>query len=85
MQHDTPRVIADTGRLLTVAEIAGHLTVSRSLVRKLVAARKLAFVRIGRTLRFRPADLAAFEDQLRTDSLDAMLAHRSSYVRPQVS
>ena len=80
-QNPTP-----SSRLLTVAEVAGYLTVSKTSVRQLASGRQLAFIRIGRQLRFRQDDLAALEEKLRTKTLDEMLAADTRlYGRPQVS
>jgi excisionase family DNA binding protein len=82
---DTARSLPRT-RLLTVAEVAGYLAVSRSSVRQLATRRQLAFIRVGRQLRFRLDDLAALEEKLRTETLEAMLAAEPRlYGRPQVS
>ena len=43
--------------LLTVGDCAGRLSVSASFVRRLLAARKLAPVRLGRLVRIDEADL----------------------------
>jgi excisionase family DNA binding protein len=47
-------------RLLTLSEVAGYLNVSPKTVRRLVASRRLQCVRLGRVLRFQPADLFRF-------------------------
>jgi len=46
--------------LLTLAEVAEMLSVSQKTVRRLVAGRKLPCIRLGRVLRFQPADLFRF-------------------------
>lgn len=43
--------------LLTVRDVARLLRVSDKTVRRLVAGRKLRSIRVGRVLRFLPADL----------------------------
>ena len=43
--------------LLTTGEVAEILTVSRSTVRRLVRTGELVNVRVGRSVRFRPADV----------------------------
>jgi excisionase family DNA binding protein len=45
--------------LLTVEEAAARLKMSVRYVRRLVTERRIAFHRIGRAIRFDPADLAA--------------------------
>jgi excisionase family DNA binding protein len=47
-------------RLLTLEEVAGFLAVSERTVRRLVAARRLRCVRLGRVLRFQQAELFRF-------------------------
>lgn len=49
-------------KLLTTDEAAAFLHVSKRTVQELAAARKLAFVKFGRNVRFDPADLAAFAE-----------------------
>lgn len=53
---------ADFGaaRLLRIEDVADRLTVSRSMAWKLVAGGELRSVRIGRSVRVRPADLEAY-------------------------
>jgi excisionase family DNA binding protein len=46
--------------LLTLDELAAHLRLSQRTIRRLVAARRLPCVRIGRQLRFDPADVFRF-------------------------
>jgi excisionase family DNA binding protein len=51
--------------LLTIDEVADYLGVSTRTVRRLVALRAIAFVRINRQLRFRLSDVDAYvESQL---------------------
>lgn len=51
---------ASTDRLLDTLETARFLGMGKRTVQELVADRKLAFIKIGRAIRFAPADLAAF-------------------------
>jgi excisionase family DNA binding protein len=51
---------ASIDRLLRTLEAARFLGMGKRTVQELVADRKLAFVKIGRALRFDPADLRAF-------------------------
>jgi excisionase family DNA binding protein len=46
--------------LLTLRQVAGFLGVSEKTVRRLVTAGKLHYIRVGRVLRFQPADLFRF-------------------------
>jgi excisionase family DNA binding protein len=47
-------------RLLTVEEAADRLGTSVRFVRRLIAERRIAYVRIGRHVRIAEADLASF-------------------------
>jgi excisionase family DNA binding protein len=53
-------VIRLTDDLLTIEEAAARLKMSVRYVRRLVAERRIAFHKLGRAVRFDPADLAAF-------------------------
>ncbi len=65
MRDDPVAPAADVGAppsrphesLLTLRQVAGYLRVSEKTVRRLVTTRKLHCVRVGRVLRFQPADL----------------------------
>jgi excisionase family DNA binding protein len=47
-------------RLLTLAEVAERLGTSVRFIRRLIAERRIAFVKVGRHVRIDPADLEAF-------------------------
>jgi excisionase family DNA binding protein len=47
-------------KLLTVEEAAERLGTSVRFARRLIAERRIAFVRVGRHVRIDPADLEAF-------------------------
>jgi excisionase family DNA binding protein len=47
-------------KLLTVEEAAERLGTSVRFLRRLIAERRIAFVRVGRHVRIDPADLDAF-------------------------
>jgi excisionase family DNA binding protein len=47
-------------KLLTVEEAAERLGTSVRFLRRLIAERRIAFVRVGRHVRIDPADLEAF-------------------------
>jgi excisionase family DNA binding protein len=47
-------------RLLTVEEAADRLGTSVRFVRRLIAERRVAYVRVGRHVRIAEADLASF-------------------------
>lgn len=50
-------------QLLTLQQVADRLQVSMSTVRRLVDAGKLKAIRIGRNLRVRPEDIAAYIEE----------------------
>ncbi len=49
-----------TAPMLTMAEAAEYLAVTNRMMRRLQSERRVAFVRVGRHIRFRPVDLDAF-------------------------
>jgi excisionase family DNA binding protein len=55
-------VTEEPPQLLTTREIAKRLAVGKRTVERLAASGRLPAVRIGRLIRFKPADLAAFID-----------------------
>ncbi len=59
------RVILDP--LMTVCELAGYLTLSKSMVYKLVDEGKLPHIRIGKSLRFRRAEIEEWLDSQRVE------------------
>jgi excisionase family DNA binding protein len=59
-------------RLLTVAETADYLNCSVRMIRRIVAERRVPFVRIGRHVRFR---VSALEDFLQAGSVAAYDGH----------
>lgn len=60
------------GRPLNVLEAARYLNVSERYVRRLVAERRIPFLKVGRLLRFRPHDL---EEYLVACQVRAALPH----------
>ena len=56
-------------RLLDIGEVADHLGVSVRHVRRLVAERRIPFVKWGHLLRFDPDELAAWIDDSRVSHL----------------
>lgn len=56
--------------LLDVAEAAAYLGVNESFVRRLVLERRIRYFKVGRFVRFRPADLDGFVDAGRCDPVD---------------
>ena len=49
-----------TDKLLTVEEAADRLGTSARFVRRLIAERRIAYVKVGRHVRIAEADLAGF-------------------------
>lgn len=58
-----------TDRLLDVPAAASYLGVSPRFIRRLVAERRLAFVKLGRHVRFETASLDAFIDSGRVEAV----------------
>lgn len=56
-------------QLLTMDELAERLGVTRRHVRRLVAERRVPFVRVGRFIRFDPAAVTAWLDRARVGAL----------------
>jgi excisionase family DNA binding protein len=57
--------------MLTIEEAADRLKMSVRYVRRAVAERRIAFHRLGRSIRFDPADLAAFVHASRVEPMTA--------------
>jgi excisionase family DNA binding protein len=55
-------------KLLTVAEAADQLGTSVRFVRRLIAERRIAYVRVGRHIRIAEADLASFVEAGRVEA-----------------
>ena len=49
-----------TGKLLTVEEAADRLGTSARFVRRLIAERRIAYIKVGRHVRIAETDLAGF-------------------------
>ena len=56
------QVTAQRPRFLDVEELAGWLGIEVVFVRRLVAERRIPFVKIGRFVRFDPEEIAAWID-----------------------
>ena len=72
-------------RLLTVEEAAERLGTSTRFVRRLVAERRIAYVKVGRHVRLDPTDVEAFIAASRVEvrpSSVAALPHRRSSRAP---
>jgi len=52
-------------KLLDIAELAEHLGVTERHVRRLVAERRIPFIKWGHLLRFDPGEIAAWLDRSR--------------------
>lgn len=55
-----PNQRTDLPRLLTIEEVADHLSVTTRHVRRLVSERRIPFVKWGHLLRFDPRDMDAW-------------------------
>ena len=56
------RSIAASRGLWTMSETAEWLNVPERMVRRLVAERRIPFVKVGRYVRFRPEDVEGWRD-----------------------
>lgn len=52
-------------RLLTIDQLAEHLGVTPRHVRRLIAERRVPFLKVGRLVRFDPGDIAGWLDGTR--------------------
>lgn len=59
------RLSDEVPQLLTMDQLAERLGVTHRHVRRLVAERRVPFVRVGRFIRFEPVEIAAWLDQVR--------------------
>ena len=55
--------------LFTIEEAAERMSMSARYVRRLIAERRIVFYRIGRSVRLKSADLAAFIDAGRVEPI----------------
>jgi excisionase family DNA binding protein len=58
-----------TVELLTLSEVADLLKISVSSVRRLQQARKLAFIKVGGSVRFSKGDILTYLEQQRVKSI----------------
>lgn len=58
----TPAESTPDLRTLGFTETAGALNVSERTLRHMVSTRRIPYVKFGRSLRFRPADIESFLD-----------------------
>lgn len=54
-----------SNRLVDIGEVADSLSVSHRYVRRLVAERRIPFVKVGKFVRFEPAELNVWIDRQR--------------------
>lgn len=59
-----------SGRLLTIEEAAERLGVTPRMIRRLTTSRRLPFVKVGRLVRFREADLVEFVEAWTVPAVD---------------
>jgi len=52
--------------LLTIDQLAEHLGITTRHVRRLVAERRVPYLKVGKLVRFDPAEIAAWLDDRRT-------------------
>jgi excisionase family DNA binding protein len=65
-------------RLLTVEAAAERMSTSVRFVRRLIAERRIAFVRLGRHVRIAESDIAAFIESGRVAPMDASAIWRNT-------
>jgi excisionase family DNA binding protein len=63
-------------RLIDIATAAEHLGVTVRHVRRLVAERRIPYIKVGHFVRFDPAELVAWIDRQRVDGPPARWAAR---------
>ncbi len=69
MKNTTENTPAPHGEtLLTKPQVAKKLSISERTVDNLMRAKALAFVRIGRAIRFEPSDVDAFKNSYRVNA-----------------
>ncbi len=79
MAHDDgvrgDRAVTKHGRelpvLLDVAGVAAHLGVTERYVRRLVAARRIPFIKWGHYVRFDPVEVEAWLDNARVEAISS--------------
>lgn len=62
-------VIEEQTKLLDVAQAAERLSVTPRFIRRLVFERRLAYIKVGKFVRFEPADLDAWLSERRIEPL----------------
>jgi excisionase family DNA binding protein len=56
--------------LLTIAEVAGLLKVSKTSVRRLQQRRLIPFIKVGGSIRFMRRDIVSYLEKKRVDTID---------------
>lgn len=64
-QHDRPAELPELPELLDVTALAAHLGVKTRHVRRLVADRRIPYIKWGHYIRFDPGEVAAWIDEFR--------------------
>ena len=76
-QPATPTTLPN---LVDIDTLAAHLGVSVRHVRRLVAERRIPYVKWGHLLRFDPAEIAAWLEESRVATSSASVSHRLASV-----
>jgi excisionase family DNA binding protein len=63
--------VVQSGELLTIGEAAAAMGMSARYVRRLVAERRIAFHKMGRSVRIARGDIAAFVEASRVEPITA--------------
>jgi excisionase family DNA binding protein len=72
-----PKTPSNADRLLTVEAAAERMSTSVRFVRRLIAERRIAFVKLGRHVRLTEADVAAFIESGRITPMDTSQARHT--------
>ncbi len=72
---------AEPTPLVDIAAAASHLGVSEAFMRRLVLEKRIRYYKVGKFVRFRPADLEAFVEAGRTDPVELRVQERSPLER----
>lgn len=79
----TAQPLDGAAALLDVAAAAAHLGVSEAFVRRLVLEKRVRYYKVGKFVRFRPADLEAFVDAGRIDPAEVRVRSSPTHGRPR--
>ncbi len=64
--------------LLTVPQLANELGLSRQTIYQYVAARKIPFIKIGKSVRFRPGEISDWIDGQRIQAVSSSDSSRAN-------